>query len=68
MKHWESCECRKCDRKRIEDLQAEVDRLRQALEVIERRATGRGNGAAVVVTTQTLGAIARQALEEGDYE
>jgi len=49
----------------ITELQAENKRLREALEQIERRATGRGNGAAVICTMQTLGAIARGALEGG---
>ena len=34
VEHWESCECRKCDQKRIADLRAEVERLREALEKI----------------------------------
>jgi hypothetical protein len=28
-KHWESCECRKCERGRIEQLQSENERLRK---------------------------------------
>ena len=34
MKHWEDCECRKCERKRIETLQKQNDKLRAALETI----------------------------------
>ena len=33
-KHWKDCECRKCERGRIEKLQAENERLREALEKI----------------------------------
>ena len=33
-KHWKDCECRKCERGRIEKLQAENERLREALRQI----------------------------------
>jgi len=49
----------------IERLETETERLRDALKSIERRASGRGNGAEVAVTTQTLGAIARGTLKGG---
>ncbi len=32
VEHWEDCECRKCDRKRIEDLREENERLRERAE------------------------------------
>ena len=31
VEHWESCECRKCDQKRIADLRAENEQLREEL-------------------------------------
>jgi len=31
VEHWESCECRKCDQKRIADLRAENERLHDEL-------------------------------------
>jgi len=34
VEHWESCECRKCDQKRIADLRAEVERLRDVMKQI----------------------------------
>ncbi len=34
MKHWKSCECRKCERNRTEKLRAENERLREALRQI----------------------------------
>ena len=33
-KHWTDCECRKCERGRIEQLQADNQRLREALRQI----------------------------------
>ncbi len=33
MKHWKSCECRKCERGRTEKLRAENERLRESLEM-----------------------------------
>ena len=32
MSHWESCECRKCDQKRIADLREENERLRSIID------------------------------------
>lgn len=45
----------------MEELQAEIERLREALRSIRDRGTGK-RGAAVVVTEQTLRKIAEQAL------
>ena len=40
-KHWKDCECRKCERGRIEKLQAENQRLRDALETESKHVSGR---------------------------
>ena len=56
VEHWESCECRKCDQKRIAELREENERLREALHRINS------------ATNSELGMvrlIAREALESG---
>ena len=40
-KHWKDCECRRCERGRIEKLQAENQRLRDALETESKHVSGR---------------------------
>jgi len=60
-KHWKDCECRRCERGRIEKLQAENQRLREALERIARLV----DDDPVVIT---LVSIANKALEGGDDE
>ena len=51
-KHWKDCECRKCERGRIEKLQAENERLREALSYIRDFPWSASN----------VQAVARQAL------
>ncbi len=63
VEHWEDCECRKCDRKRIEDLREENERLREALRQITE-VTAYDQPSAVQ-GWEDRGRIARQALEGG---
>ena len=59
--HWDSCECRKCDQKRIADLRAEVERLREALRQIITH-----QSLLTELADQTgASIIAREALEGG---
>ena len=37
-KHWKDCECRKCERGRIEKLQAENERLRAIIDKLTAKA------------------------------
>jgi len=60
--HWESCECRKCDQKRIADLREEIERLRGALEKIA--AVTCHDTPSAVQAWEERGRIAREALRQ----